>query len=193
MPFTYTGNNLKILTQHHKTGTASGGILFHYESKPGKAAGVSGSANNAGTAFASSRSNSRPNVRIHYLIPGIDAAIQSIASPIIPIPVSSTVPVVINITNGGATTVTGASVGYIFNNGTPVIESWSGSLTGGSVLQHTFSTPITTQSSGSSNLKVWISNPNNAGPDFNTSNDTSTLTICTPLPCGKLYYRRRNS
>ncbi len=184
VPFTYTGNNLKILTQHHKTGTASGGILFHYESKPGKAAGVSGSANNAGTAFASSRSNSRPNVRIHYLIPGIDAAIQSIASPIIPIPVSSTVPVVINITNGGATTVTGASVGYIFNNGTPVIESWSGSLTGGSVLQHTFSTPITTQSSGSSNLKVWISNPNNAGPDFNTSNDTSTLTICTPLPAG---------
>ncbi len=183
-PFPYTGNNLKILTQHHKTGVASGSILFHYENHPGKSAGVSGSSNNSGTVFSPLRSNNRPNIRIHYLIPGTDVGVQSIMSPVAPVLAGASVPVTITGTNWGTVNITGASVGYSFNNGAPVIESWTGTLSGGSTMQHTFSTHINTPTFGATDLKVWITNPNGGGADLGTANDTLSKTICIPLAAG---------
>lgn len=66
-PYTYTGGNLIILTDHYKQGTASGSNNFRYTSASGKAIGyASSAAPSASTTLSTTYGNNRPNIRITY-------------------------------------------------------------------------------------------------------------------------------
>jgi hypothetical protein len=70
-PFIYTGGTLQIMTDHVKSGVASGANNYYRELQTGMSIGwASGTAGSAATALSSSSyANYRPNIKIHY-IPG---------------------------------------------------------------------------------------------------------------------------
>lgn len=67
-PFIYTGSTLKLLTDHAKTGTASGSINYYYNTATGMAIGYASSTAPTGstTLNTSSYGNKRPTIRITY-------------------------------------------------------------------------------------------------------------------------------
>lgn len=83
----------------------------------------------------------------------------------------------LTLTNSGSTTLTSATVSYTMNGGTPVTQSWSGSLSAaGSV---TVSFPSVTLNGGANTFVYGVTSPN-GGADYNTMNNTSaTLRIST--------------
>lgn len=70
-PFVYTGNNLMVMTDHEKIGTASASNPFYYTSASGRAIGYASSAapTTSTTLSTSSYGNNRPNIRITWLPP----------------------------------------------------------------------------------------------------------------------------
>ncbi len=72
-PFVYTGNSLLILTDHVKSGTASGSNNFQYTSASGKSIGYASSlAPSTSSTLTTTYGNNRPNIRITYT-PGCTA------------------------------------------------------------------------------------------------------------------------
>jgi len=67
-PFEYTGGNLVVMTDHEKTGTASGANNFYYHTANGYGIGFASSSapNNSTTLSTSSYGNKRPNIRITW-------------------------------------------------------------------------------------------------------------------------------
>ncbi len=189
--FTYTGGNLKVLARYFGLGQGTGLIRFQYENKPGLAAGVTATSYNPNLAtvnFAANRSNNRPNIRIYYLFPGAEAGVQEILSPVYPVSAGASVPVSLRFFNGGNSAITSANIGYSLNNGTPVIESWTGNLTPDNFLQHSFTNPITMPASGGAfELKVWVTNLNGAGADIYPVNDTLVVNYCGTALAGGVY------
>lgn len=75
--------------------------------------------------------------------------------------------------NVGATTITSASLGYQFNNGTAVTQTYSGSLAAGAGATTTFTTQLNIGSTGVFPFKAFASAPS----DANLNNDTLTRTV----------------
>lgn len=114
---------------------------------------------------------------------GLEAAALRINSPIAPLTGGTLTPVTFDFQNRGTTNLVSATVGYQFNNNPPVIETWSGNLSGFVSTSHTFTTNLTLPASGSFTLKTWVTNANGIG-DANSSNDTITRTFCIALAGG---------
>lgn len=66
--FTYTGNSLVLLTDHVKTGTASGALNYYYSAATGKAIGYANSTALSGTTTLNTATygNNRPTIRITF-------------------------------------------------------------------------------------------------------------------------------
>jgi hypothetical protein len=115
---------------------------------------------------------------------GLDAAAQAILSPVAPLSPGLSTQVTINVQNRGSNNLVSATVGYQLDNNPPVIETWSGNLSGFVIAQHTFALPITVPTTQTFNLKVWVTNANGLGPDLNVTNDTLNRSFCIALPGG---------
>lgn len=138
---------------------------------------------NPGTFW--STSSNRPNMRFNILsITGRDVSATAILSPVAPAAGGSSTQVSIQVRSMAADPITSASVGYRIGNGTPVIETWSGSLNLGQNSTHTFAAPITLPTTGTIELTAWANNANGLGADINVSNDTTRATLCIALPSG---------
>jgi hypothetical protein len=106
-----------------------------------------------------------------------DIGILKINHPRVPF-TTGTNTINVTIRNFGSNTVTSATVGYILNNGTPVTQSWTGSLGTCDTANIVFST--TANITGAINLRAYTSNPNGQ-IDPNRGNDTSRLNACASL------------
>lgn len=115
---------------------------------------------------------------------GLDAAAQAVISPAAPLSPGLSTPVTINVQNRGSNNLVSATVGYQIDNNPPVIETWSGNLSGFVIAQHTFALPITVPTTQTFNLKVWVTNANGLGQDLNATNDTLNSSFCIALPGG---------
>ena len=183
-PFTYTGNNLKLSTNHFRGGTASGVINYHYETTPDLAGGAASSTPTTSTTFSTSYSGRRPNIRIYYTLPtGLDMGILAINAPGSPVVAGSNESVEVTLVNSAAIAITSADVSYSINGQAPVTQSFSGNLASGSTALFSFSTPFVVPSSTFS-LDVWIANINGQGADINTGNDSLSTTICPAVTGG---------
>jgi PKD repeat protein len=135
------------------------------------------------TAIASTVATTRPNMRFTITTPvPYDILTTSIVSPTSWAVGNNTL--TIRASNFGTTAITSADFGYIFNNGTPVLENAvaiSPARTTGQTYDKTFTTALNITTGGTYTLKVWSRNPNNTGPDGNVNNDTLTVSICTGM------------
>lgn len=85
----------------------------------------------------------------------------------------SNLPVSIVLTNPGLTTLTNIPVGFRLNNGTPVNETYTGTLAPSATVTYTFTATVSITTPGTNTLDIWAAYPN----DINTVNDTQQLTI----------------
>ncbi len=130
------------------------------------------------------RDLSNPDIgAIELVIPSRDLVLSSLVSPTLAVAAGSTVPVSVEIANGGTTLLTSAALSYQFNNGPIVSETFTGSLPFQQSTTFTFSTPLVLPSSGPLVLKVWGSNPNGLS-DGNLSNDTILANLCFTIAAG---------
>lgn len=135
-------------------------------------------------SFGFFESTQRPNMQLNFLpLTGTDAAATGLLSPASPILGGTSGQVVMRLSNYAANTITGASVGFSVNNGTPVVESWTGSLPTGQSTTHTFNTNLTLPLTQPALVKAWVNNPS-PGPDINAGNDTFAVDLCYALPGG---------
>jgi hypothetical protein len=72
--------------------------------------------------------------------PAIDLGLLSVTLPAEGCGMSSTAPISVDIHNGGANDVSNFNISYIVNGGTPVVETYTGTVTSGSTLSYTFTT-----------------------------------------------------
>lgn len=129
-------------------------------------------------------STERSNMRLGFLpLLGTDAAATGLINPVPPVLGGSSGQVIMRLSNYAANTITGATVGYSLNNGAPVTEGWSGSLSTGQSVNHTFTMPVSLPLNPPADLKVWVVNPS-PGPDINSGNDTFRVNLCYALPGG---------
>lgn len=136
------------------------------------------------TPFISTSTN-RPNMRFNILsITGRDVSAAAILSPVAPAAGGSSTQVSIQVRSMAADPITSASVGYRIGNGTPVIESWTGSLNLGQNSTHTFAAPITLPTTGTLSITAWANNANGLGADINVNNDTVRTSLCIALGAG---------
>ncbi|NBU70029.1 MAG: hypothetical protein EBS53_01050 [Bacteroidetes bacterium] len=115
---------------------------------------------------------------------GRDLAATALISPVTPILASTSVPVTIRITNLAADPINTATVGYQLDGGIPTTEVWTGSLTSGQSVDHTFSSSLQLPPSGPARISVWATNANNLGADINPGNDTLRVSRCLALAGG---------
>ncbi|MCK6609537.1 MAG: T9SS type A sorting domain-containing protein [Bacteroidia bacterium] len=110
-----------------------------------------------------------------------DAAPLQVLEPVAPIQPGSQ-DVRIRFANYGANTLNSVTVGYIFNNGVPVSQVWTGSLATCDTSSVVFSgTGQITIASGTVNtMKIFTSGPNSS-LDSNLTNDTVLLILPTPM------------
>ena len=135
-------------------------------------------------SFGFFESTQRPNMQLNFLpLTGTDAAATGLLSPASPVLGGTSGQVVMRLSNYAANTITGASVGFSVNNGTPVVESWTGSLPTGQSTTHTFNTNLTLPLNQPALVKAWVNNPS-PGPDINAGNDTFAVDLCYALPGG---------
>lgn len=180
--FVYTGNNLKILTDHFRGGTATGAITFRYETQTGMAGGTLGATTSRRTIdFSATYSNRRPNIRIYYILPGLDIAADVILGPNPPLPPASSTNVSARFINTAQDTIFSVDFAYQLNNQTPVVEPWTGVLVPGKFIDYNFNTPLSLPATGFPELMVWANDPNGAGTDDEPSNDTLKAAICMQL------------
>jgi len=79
----------------------------------------------------------------------------------------------IDIVNAGTDTASGFEVGYMLNNGTPVIEMYSGSIPPGGDTTYAFTTTENLSASGTYRFLAW----GNLNGDTFRENDTSDVTV----------------
>lgn len=81
--------------------------------------------------------------------------------------------------NLGATTITNCTLAYQFNNGTPVTQTFTGSLAAGSGVVTSFTTALNIATTGTFPFRAYVS----TASDANLSNDTLTrnILICNTM------------
>jgi hypothetical protein len=128
----------------------------------------------------STRSTS-PDIGAHEVqgIASNDIGVSALYTPGLPASAGSqTVRAVLK--NFGSNTITSANVSYILNNGTPVTQSWSGSLLACDTIHIAFPVPINLVIGNSYAFKLYSSAPN-ATTDPNAGNDTFNIQVCPAL------------
>ena len=109
-------------------------------------------------------------------IVSLNMSLDSLVYPGTPNNTVGSTTVAVRLKNLGTTTLTGTTMKYTINNGTPVSESWSGSLAQNDTATFTFTTGFTTALGTVYSLKVWSEAPN-GGSDAFTNNDTITQAV----------------
>ncbi len=112
---------------------------------------------------------------------GVDAAALNLTSPVAPLIQNTQVPVSFSIANFATDTLRNANLVYQLNNLPPIIQNWSGSLGYDQSEIFTFDSLLTIPNASNFSLKVWIAQANGLGQEYNTSNDTITISRCTGL------------
>lgn len=97
-------------------------------------------------------------------------AVVEIVSPANPID-TGTKDLVVRIRNVGSTTVTGFNISYVFNNGTPVTQAWSGILAACDTVSVVFTGSSSITLGAANYIKVYTSMPNGVA-DSNPIDDT---------------------
>jgi len=115
---------------------------------------------------------------------GTDAGVSRLIAPVAPFIGGQNVPVAIEIRNNASNNITTASVGYQFNNATPITGSWSGNIATLQTSNHNFPGTLSLPTTGQHVLKTWVKGPNNVNPDLNPFNDTLFTTICFAMNGG---------
>lgn len=100
----------------------------------------------------------------------LDAQMISIVAPLDAYCSIPTITPEVTIRNSGTTTLTSATVSYVLNGGSPVVTTWSGSLTTGQTANITFPS-ITLIAGSGQTFAATVTNPN-GGTDQNTANDS---------------------
>lgn len=83
------------------------------------------------------------------------------------------VPVIATITNPGITAISNFPVSFSYDNGTPVNETFTGTIAGGASATYTFTATVNIGSAGNHTLETWTSYPSDAV----TSNDTFVYNV----------------
>ncbi|MBK7958250.1 MAG: hypothetical protein IPK03_09105 [Bacteroidetes bacterium] len=111
-------------------------------------------------------------------VPNNDLGVFIINSPAFPLATGSQS---INVTlkNYGGNTITAADINYTVNGGSLTTQAWTGSLAPCDTISLTLTTPYNF-TAGSSNLKVFTTNPNGVS-DITPSNDTAQWTLCPAM------------
>lgn len=104
----------------------------------------------------------------------LDAQVSAIQQPTGTTCGSISITPTVTLRNAGSTTMTSATVYYRIDGGTPVSQTWSGSLATNSATTITF--PATTSTYGTHIIESWSASPN-GGTDANTANDTATASF----------------
>ncbi len=108
-----------------------------------------------------------------FVPPALDAGVQTIIFPSAPF-AAGTVPINVTIRNSGTTTITGATINWIYNGITQTPYLWTGSLTGGSVSANVLLGSITAAPATPINITAWTSVPNGV-TDANILNDSASI------------------
>lgn len=110
------------------------------------------------------------------LCAGPDASISSVSAPATDYYSCMSlvnVPVIAVISNPGTATVSNFPVSFSYDNGTPVTETFSGTLAPSGTATYTFTATVNIGAVGAHTLQVWCDLPN----DIGSSNDTATSII----------------
>jgi hypothetical protein len=112
-----------------------------------------------------------------------NAAMVQLVSPTAPF-ASGSRNLTVEVRNSGSNTITALQVGYIANNGTPVVLNWTGSLSPCATTNVTFSgaNALNILAGTSYAIKFYTANPNGQ-TDPNITNDTVTVSFGSAL-CG---------
>ncbi len=110
----------------------------------------------------------------------LDIQVEAMPYPQAPITLGSQ-DLAVRIRNNGGNTITSFDVAYRLNNGTPVIQNWTGTLASCDTTTVVFSgANQITLGTSTNNIRVYTANPNSS-VDGNPSNDTIVTTLNPPL------------
>lgn len=98
---------------------------------------------------------------------GLNAMIFPVAGNLYPCYPLNSVPVTVEVRNDGLNTASGFALSYSINGGTPVTETFAGSLAHGSSTNFTFTVPADFSTGGAFQLVVTVT----ATPDLNLANN----------------------
>ncbi|MFO7723365.1 MAG: hypothetical protein R6V49_09120, partial [Bacteroidales bacterium] len=183
--FIYNGiDNLMVLVEWYRPGAPTSAVPWYYTSGvTGLAQTWSGSTTPPTIGYGS---GSRPNIKLHYMYPGItnDAGILSIDAPTFP-STPGLHDVKTTITTLGSDTLTSCTINWSVNGITQTPYSWTGSL-----VQFQTDGPITIGSynfpQGINDILVWTTNPNNAADSF-PANDSASVSFLFTNPLSGTY------
>jgi hypothetical protein len=91
---------------------------------------------------------------------------------------SASTPVSITIQNSGGSNLSGFPVGFKVDNGTPVSETFSGTIAPGNTANYTFTATANLSAVGPHTIKAYTAIPS----DGNLANDTATATVNNVAP-----------
>jgi hypothetical protein len=122
-----------------------------------------------------------PNLGAYeYQSTPLDLQVEAMPYPQTPMTVG-TQNLAVRIRNNGGNTVTSFDVAYRLNNGTPVVQNWTGTLPSCDTVTVVFSgVNQITLGTTANNVKVYTANPNSS-VDGNPANDTLNTTLNPPL------------
>ncbi len=115
-------------------------------------------------------------------LPGNDAALTAVSSPLAPFVPASAAQVSVGLQNRGSNTVNNVSLSYQIGNGPVVQELFTTSIPSLQSSTITFTQPLSIPNT-SDTLRIWI-NSINGLPDSLASNDTIRQILCLPLAGG---------
>ena len=106
-------------------------------------------------------------------IPSKDASISAYTSPSTACGLSSIENITVTIDNLGSTAISGFSLGYTVNGGTPVTETYSGTIAAGASQSYTFTQKANLSNPGAYTIKAYSTLQGDAFP----ANDTLRYTV----------------
>ena len=109
----------------------------------------------------------------------LDAQAETLLTPVAPI-VLGAQDLIVRVKNVGSTAISSMDVSYRLNNGTPVTQTWFGSLAACDTTSIIFTGSQQITLSATNNLKVYTALPNFTNDD-NRSNDTIFTTLFAPM------------
>lgn len=125
--------------------------------------------------------NTPPNIGAYeYQGVALDLMVDAMPYPTTPITLGSQ-DLAVRVRNNGSNAITSFDVAYTLNNGTPVVQNWSGILASCDTTTIVFANAQQINlGATNNNIKVYISSPNFTN-DGNPANDTLSVNLMPPL------------
>ncbi len=122
-----------------------------------------------------------PNLgAFEYQSTALDLQVEAMPYPQAPITLGAQ-NLAVRVRNNGGNTVTSFDVAYRLNNGTPVVQNWTGTLASCDTVTVVFSgANQITLGASTNNVRVYTANPNSS-VDGNPSNDTLVTVLNPPM------------